>query len=435
MKVAVIGTGYVGLPTGVVLSLLGNDVVCVDADPKKIEILNSGECPIFEPGLSEQMKKAIQDGFLRFTTDTASAVKSSDIIFIAVGTPPGPDGTPDMSQVIAVAKDVANAIDHPVVIANKSTVPVGSAKLVSKVLKENGAPEGMYEVVSNPEFLREGQALWDTQRPDRVVIGARTQEAANKLVALYQPLNAPFFITDCESAEMIKYASNSFLATKISFINAISRICENCGANVADVASGMGADKRIGAQFLQAGLGWGGSCFPKDVQGLMKIAEQNDYDFALLREAWNINEDQTAHFMRRMDARLGGLKGKIVAMLGLAFKPQTDDIRDAKSLVMIEHVLASGGKVRAHDPIAVPHVKKLYPDLDYVEHVYDVAQEADVLVVVTEWNEYKQLDLSRLGAAMNQKVLFDGRRMYDRASAEKAGFEYYTIGSATPIIS
>ena len=418
------------MPTGVVLSLLGNDVICVDADPKKIEILNQGECPIFEPGLSEQMKKAIQDGFLSFTTDTAMAVKASDIVFIAVGTPPGEDGTPNMSQVIAVAKDIANSIDHPIVIANKSTVPVGSAQLIENVLRENGAPEGMFEVVSNPEFLREGQALWDTQRPDRVVIGAKTKEAANKLVELYTPLNAPFFVTDCASAEMIKYASNSFLATKISFINAISRICEQCGANVSDVASGMGADKRIGAQFLQAGLGWGGSCFPKDVKGLMKIAEQFGYDFKLLEEAWNINEDQTAHFMRRMEARLGGFEGKVVALLGLAFKPQTDDIRDAKSLVMIDYVQERGAKIRAHDPIATPHVKKVHPDLHYVDAVYEVAEGADVLVVVTEWNEYKQLDLNRLGAAMKQKVLFDGRRMYDRHAAEKAGFEYYTIGSA-----
>jgi len=429
VKVAVIGTGYVGLPTGVVLAQLGNDVICVDKDPAKVELLAGGTSPIYEPGLEELMRKSTAEGFLTFTTDTAAAVRASDIVFIAVGTPPGEDGTPDMQYVKAVARDIAKAIDHPIVVVNKSTVPVGSGDLVENILKEEGADPALFQVVSNPEFLREGTALWDTQNPDRIVIGAKEKGAADKLVELYGPLNAPFYITDLNSAEMIKYASNSYLAMKISFINAISRICEACGANVADVAKGMGADKRIGAQFLGAGLGWGGSCFPKDVQGLIKISEQYGYDFELLKEVWNINEDQTLHFLNRIEKRLGGFSGKTVALLGLAFKPNTDDIRDAKSLVIIDEVQKKGGKVKAHDPIAVSHVSKIFPNVEYVEAIYDVAQDADVLILVTEWSEYKQLDLNRLGACMKQKVLFDGRRVYDRATAEKAGFEYYTIGS------
>lgn len=434
VKVAVVGTGYVGLPTGLVLAELGNDVICVDKDPRKVEMLKRGESPIFEPGVEELLKKGLQSGHLVISTDLKTSVLASEIVFIAVGTPPGEDGTPDMRFVKAVASEIAEALlsapdGPPIVVVNKSTVPVGSGDLVENMLCEKGVPAKRFQVVSNPEFLREGTALWDTQNPDRIVIGAKRKEAADRLVELYRPLNAPYFITDLNSAEMIKYASNSFLAMKISFINAISRLCEACDANVAEVAAGMGADKRIGAQFLQAGLGWGGSCFPKDVQGLIKISEQFGYDFALLKEVWNINEDQTRAFLRRIETRLGGFEGKTVALLGLAFKPNTDDIRDAKSLVIIEEVLAKGGKVRAFDPIAEANVRELFPNIEYVGSVYDVATDADALVLVTEWNEFKQMDLVRLGQSMRSKVLFDGRRVYNRETAEKAGFEYFTIGS------
>jgi len=429
VRVAVIGTGYVGLPTGLVLAELGNDVICVDKDPAKVEKLRAGVSPIFEPGVEELLKKGLQSGHLTISEDIASSVRASEIVFIAVGTPPGEDGTPDMTAVKAVAREIAKAIDKPTVVVNKSTVPVGSGDLVENMIRAEGVDEGLFDVVSNPEFLREGSALWDTQNPDRIVIGAKKKEAADKLVELYRPLNAPYHITDLNSAELIKYASNSFLAMKISFINAISRLCETCHANVAAVAAGMGADKRIGAQFLGAGLGWGGSCFPKDVQGLIKIAEQYGYDFALLKEVWNINEDQTLHFVRRIEKRLGGFEGKTVALLGLAFKPNTDDIRDAKSLVIIGEVLAKGGKVRAYDPIAEPNVREVYPDIDYVGSVYEVSQGADVLILVTEWNEFKQIDLARLGKPMNSKILFDGRRVYSPDVAQRAGFEYYTIGS------
>lgn len=430
MRVAVIGTGYVGLPTGIVLAELGNDVICVDKDSAKVEMLRKGISPIFEPGVEELLKKGLQSGHLQISDSIADSVRASEIVFIAVGTPPGEDGTPDLTAVKAVATAIAKAIDKPTVVVNKSTVPVGSGDLVENILRENGVDESLFDVVSNPEFLREGSAIWDTQNPDRIVIGAKKREAADRLIELYQPLNAPFFVTDLNSAELIKYASNSFLAMKISFINAISRICEACDANVADVAAGMGADKRIGSQFLGAGLGWGGSCFPKDVLGLMKISEQLNYDFALLREVWNINEDQTKHFLRRIEKRIGGFQGKKVALLGLAFKPNTDDIRDAKSLVMIDEVLKQGGTIQAYDPIAEANVREIYPDITYVSSVYDVAQGADVLIVVTEWNEFKQLDLTRLGKEMNSRILFDGRRVYNRDQATKAGFEYFTIGSA-----
>lgn len=429
MKVAVVGTGYVGLVTGVVLADLGNDVICVDNDADKVAKLRQAIPPIYEPGIEEILKRTLADGFLHISTDIADATRKSDIVFIAVGTPPSEDGTPDMTAVKAVANAIAQAIDKYTVVVNKSTVPVGSGGLVEGIIRSHGVDPSLFDVVSNPEFLREGSAIYDTRNPDRVVIGAKNPEAAKKLVELYEPLQAPTYITDLESAELIKYASNSFLAMKISFINAISRLCEAAGANVADVAKGMGADKRIGDQFLGAGLGWGGSCFPKDVQGLIKVAAQLGYDFKLLQAVWDINEDQTLHFVKRIEDRLDGFEGKRVGLLGLAFKPNTDDIRDAKSLVIIDQVLSGGGSVVAFDPVADVHVRKLFPQVDYVDNVFDVADGVDVLVLVTEWNEFRQIDLARLACSMRQKVLFDGRRVYSPAQAEKAGLEYYTIGS------
>lgn len=428
MRIAVIGTGYVGLPTGVVLAQLGNDVICVDKDQAKVAKLRSGQCPIYEPGVEEVLRKTLNEGFLTISDSIPDAVRVSDIVFIAVGTPPGEDGTPDMSQVKAAATEIATAISKYTVIVNKSTVPVGAGELVEDIIAGQGVDRALFDVVSNPEFLREGSALHDTMEPDRIVIGAKSPNAAQKLVDLYAPLNAPAIVTDLNSAELIKYASNSFLATKISFINAISRLCEACGANVADVAKGMGADQRIGSQFLQAGLGWGGSCFPKDVQGLIKVAEGLGYDFRLLRETEAINCDQTMHFLARLEKAIDGFQGKTIGLLGLAFKPNTDDIRDAKSLVIIDHVIKNGGTVRAYDPVAMQHVHAQFPNVDYVTHAYDVPIGADALVLVTEWSEFRQLDLTRMANSMRKKVLFDGRRVYSRAAAEKAGFVFATIG-------
>ncbi|BBO23404.1 nucleotide sugar dehydrogenase [Candidatus Nitrosymbiomonas proteolyticus] len=430
MKVAVIGTGYVGLVTGVVLAELGNDVVCVDNDPEKIDKLRNGIPPIYEPGVEEMLKSGLRDGFLSISDSISEATRASEIVFIAVGTPPGDDGTPDLTAVRAVAAEIGKAIDKYTVVVNKSTVPVGSGELVETIIAEQGADRSSFDVVSNPEFLREGSAIYDTLNPDRIVIGAKSREAAVKLVELYAPIEKPMIITDLESAEMIKYASNSLLATKISFINAISRLCELTGANVADVAKGVGADNRIGPQFLGAGLGWGGSCFPKDVQGLIKISERYGYDFRLLREAWNINAEQTQHFLGRIESKLGSLADKNIALLGLAFKPNTDDIRFAKSLEIIEYILERGGNVTAYDPVATEHVRDLFPSVTYVDSVYEVSNQADALVLVTEWNEFKQIDLDRLGGPMRQRLLFDGRRVYSKQLAERAGFEYFTVGSS-----
>jgi UDPglucose 6-dehydrogenase len=429
MRVAVVGTGYVGLVTGVVLADLGNDVICVDNNPEKLEKLRAGIPTIYEPGLEEIMKRVLSEGFLTISDSIADATRKSEIVFIAVGTPPDADGSPDLSAVRAVAHSIAEAIDKPTVVVNKSTVPVGSGELVEEIIRSHGVDPSLFDVVSNPEFLREGSAISDTLRPDRIVIGSKRREAAVKLVELYAALERPMQITDLNSAELIKYASNSFLAMKISFINAISRICEECGADVGDVAKGVGADSRIGSQFLNAGLGWGGSCFPKDVQGLMKTAEKYHYDFGLVREVIEINDSQTPHFLQRIEDRLGGLEGKFLGILGLAFKPNTDDIRDARSLLIIEHFLSKGAKIKAYDPVARDAVAKIFPQIEYSRTAYDVAEGVDALVLITEWNEFRQLDLSRLAIGMKQPILFDGRRVYSRAMIERKGFEYITIGS------
>ena len=429
MRVAVIGTGYVGLVTGVVLADLGNDVICVDNNPEKLEKLRAGIPTIYEPGLEEIMKRVISEGFLQISDSIADATRKSEIVFIAVGTPPDADGSPDLSAVRAVAHSIAEAIDKPTVVVNKSTVPVGSGDMVEEIIRSHGVDPALFDVVSNPEFLREGSAISDTLRPDRIVIGSKRREAAVKLVELYAALERPMQITDLNSAELIKYASNTFLAMKISFINAISRICEECGADVGDVAKGVGAAARIGPQFLNAGLGWGGSCFPKDVQGLLKTAEKYGYDFGLVKEVIDINDSQTPHFLARIEKRLDGLDGKTIGILGLAFKPNTDDIRDARSLLIIEHLLSKGASVKAYDPVAKDAVAKIFPNIEYSRTAYEVGEGVDALILITEWNEFRQLDLARLAASMKQPVLFDGRRVYSRANIERKGIEYFTIGS------
>lgn len=430
MRIAVVGTGYVGLVTGVVLADLGNDVICVDNDQEKLAKLRNAISPIYEPGIEEILRRTINEGHLTFTDSIADATKASEIVFIAVGTPALPDGHPDMSTVKLVAAKIGKAIEKHTIVVNKSTVPVGSGDMVERIIREQGVSENLFDVVSNPEFLREGTAIHDTLHPDRVVIGSKRKEIADKLAELYAPLDAPVLVTDLNTAELIKYASNSFLAMKISFINAISRISELANANVGDIAKGMGMDTRIGGQFLQAGLGWGGSCFPKDVQGLIKTGEALGYDFKLLQEVWEVNEDQTKHFMRRLEAKLGGFSGKTIAMWGLAFKPNTDDIRDAKSLVMIEAILGGGGSIRAYDPVAADNVKQVYPDIYYANSPYEAAEGADAVVLATEWNEFKQLDLSRAKSLMKGDLLFDGRRIYTDATAKTAGLKRFAVGVA-----
>lgn len=429
MKVAVVGTGYVGLVTGVVLSDLGNEVVCVDKDQQKLARIRNGEPPIYEPGLEEILKRTLKSGHFKASDSIQDAVRASEVVFIAVGTPPGADGTPDLSAVRAVATEIGKAIDKYTVVVNKSTVPVGSGDMVELIIRDQGVAPELFDVVSNPEFLREGSAISDTLRPDRVVIGAKRREAALKLMDLYAPLQSQIIVTDLNSAELIKYGANSFLAMKISFINALSRVCEMCDANIVDVAQGIGADSRIGKQFLNAGLGWGGSCFPKDVQGMVKTAEGLGYNFDLLDEVIKINDEQTINFVNRLEQRLDGFDGKTVGLLGLAFKPNTDDIRDAKSLIIIEQIIRRGGTIRAYDPVAAENVKAEYPHLTYCESAYDVSNGSHATIVVTEWNEFKNLDFDRLGAHAAGKVMFDGRRIYNRRQVEAAGWEYFTIGS------
>jgi UDPglucose 6-dehydrogenase len=429
MRVAVIGTGYVGLVHGVVLADLGNEVICVDNNPEKVEMLKKGISPIYEPGIEEFLERNLREGRLTISSSIGEATRASEIIFIAVGTPPGEDGTPDLTAVRAVAKEIGRAIDKQIVVVNKSTVPVGSGELVADLIRAEGADPALFQVVSNPEFLREGSAIFDTLNPDRIIIGAKNPESASKLVELYSTMDKPILVTDLESAELIKYCSNSYLAMKISFINAVSRLCEACGGNVADVAKGMGLDTRIGSQFLGAGLGWGGSCFPKDTAGMISVAENLGYDFQLLKAVVEINDTQTTHFVDRLRTRLGGFAGKTIGLLGLAFKPNTDDIRDAKSLIIADIILGEGGTVKGFDPVAMSNVKLAEPRIDFCEKAYDVAEGADALILVTEWNEFKQLDLGRLGSGMKSKVLFDGRRVYQKEQAEKNGFEYFTIGS------
>ena len=429
MQISVVGTGYVGLITGVVLADMGNHVICVDNDRAKLEMLRKGVSPIYEPGIEELLARTQATGRLEFSDSIAAATQASDIIFIAVGTPPGPDGTPDLTAVKIVAGEISKNIRKKIIIVNKSTMPVGSGDMVEKMMLDEGVDHSLFDVLSNPEFLREGCAIFDTLHPTRIVIGCKNQAAAQVLADVYKGLEAPVLITDPQSAELIKYGANCFLATKISFINAMSRLAEASGANISDIAKGIGLDNRIGPQFLQAGLGWGGSCLPKDVQGLIKTGEKLGYDFALLRAVDEINNTQTGHFINRVRARLGGFAGKHIGLLGLAFKPNTDDIRDAKSLDVIKVLLAEGATVTAHDPVAAENVKKVYPQIGYAEHAEDVARGADCLILITEWDEFRQLNLADMKAGMKAPIFFDGRRSYSRTKAEAAGFEYYTIGS------
>ena len=429
MNICVVGTGYVGLVTGAVFSDLGNDVICVDNDQAKIEALRAGQMPIYEPGLEEMVSRNKEDGRLTFTTDLAAAVRQSDVIFIAVGTPPKETGETDLSHVEAVAAAIGRAMERYKVVVNKSTVPVGTGEFVREVITRHQPRPVDFDVVSNPEFLREGSAIEDTLRPDRIVIGAPNQQVAMTLVELYAPLERPMIITDLPSAEVIKYASNAFLAAKISFINAIANICENAGADVSQVMKGMGLDSRIGMQFLQAGLGYGGSCFPKDVDSLIHTAARFGYDFKLLRSVVEINRERAAHLVEMMRKAMGPLEDKTVAVLGLAFKPNTDDMREAKSLEVVRALHATGAQIRAYDPVAMDNARPLMPPgVVFCESAYEAAAGADAVTLLTEWNEFKYLNLDRLGSLLRRRVIFDARNLYEPERMRRLGFEYYSIG-------
>jgi UDPglucose 6-dehydrogenase len=428
MKVAVVGTGYVGLVTGACFADLGNHVMCADIDESKVEILKRGETPIFEPGLVEKVSINARVGRLAFTSDVAEAVKKSKIIFIAVGTPPGKNGEADLSQVMAVAETIGANMDGYRIVVNKSTVPVGTGDVVSRIIGERSGGRYPYDVVSNPEFLREGSAIQDFMQPDRVVVGCSNPAAGEMVAELYAPLNAKVIITDVLSAEMIKYTSNAFLALKISFINEIANICERVGADVLEVVEGVTLDKRINRAFFGAGVGYGGSCFPKDTLALVDIASKAGYDFRILKAVVGVNDDQRDRFVAKIKEHLGELAGKKVVVWGLSFKPNTDDIRESPAIEIIKKLQKAGAEVSAYDPVSMPATKAVLPAAEYADDPYTAAENADALVLITDWNEFKEVNFERLAAAMRQPVIFDGRNTYDPAKVRAAGFIYVGVG-------
>ena len=427
-RVAVVGAGYVGLTTAACLADLGNDVTVVDIDEAKVAMLKRREVPIYEPGISELVERNSRAGRLRFTTSYADAIPGAEYAIIAVSTPEGEGGEADLSYVEAAASSIAGAMDGPLVVVNKSTVPPLTGDMVSNVLARRQTAHKA-SVVSNPEFLREGSAIQDFMHPDRVVVGSHDRDAAEKVARLYAPLEAPVLITpNIYTAEMVKYASNAFLATRISFINEIARISERVGADAKLVAEGMGMDKRIGPSFLDAGIGYGGSCFSKDVSALTAVAEGFAYHPELLHAVRDINRDQRMLVIDKLRELLDELPGRVIGMLGLAFKPNTDDMRDAPSVDIARVLLAAGAEVRAYDPAAMERSRILLPDVEYLKDAYQVAAGADAIVLVTEWNEFRQLDMARVKQLMRHPVVIDGRNIYDPTAMRNLGFTYRGIG-------
>ena len=428
MKLSIIGTGYVGLVTGTCFAEVGHQVTCVDNDASKVKMLLAGGIPIYEPGLEELVKKNVAAGRLKFTTSTAEGVQNSDVVFIAVPTPPQPDGSVDLSYIERVARDIAAAITSYKIVVDKSTVPVKTGEKVAETIKRYCPAQAEFDVVSNPEFLREGFAVDDLMHPDRVVIGVRSQRPVAAMTEIYAPFKAPIIVTDINSAELIKHAANSFLALKISYINAIANVCEAAGANVQEVAQGIGLDERIGRRFLNAGIGFGGSCFPKDLSAFVKIAEQIGYDFKLLKEVQRINADQMDRFVKKITDTLWVLKDKKIGVLGLAFKQNTDDVRSSPAIELCQRLIKDGATLRVHDPKAMEKAKALLPNVTYVEDMNDVADGCDALVVATEWDEFKKLDLTRTKKLLTHPILFDGRNLFDPVEMEKLGWIYKSVG-------
>jgi len=427
-NIAVIGTGYVGLVTGTCFADLGNKVTCIDIDERKIETLREGGVPIYEPGLEEVIRRNVAAGRLGFTTSYADGLADAEFVFIAVGTPSGVDGEADLQYVRMAAETIGETMDHPLIIINKSTVPVGTGDWVADIIRRRQPEPVPFAVVSCPEFLREGSALADFINPDRVVLGSLDREAAEKVAQLHLPLRAPIMLTDLRTAEMIKYASNAFLATRISFINEIANICEKLGADVKEVAAGMGYDKRIGRAFLDAGVGYGGSCFPKDVKALEYMGLIHGAHPALLRAVMDINRDQRRQVVHKLREMLGSLDGKRIGLLGLAFKPNTDDMRDAPSLEVAHILVREGAEVRGYDPVAMAVAERAMPEIVMCKTPYALAEGCDALVLMTEWNEFKHLDLARIRSLMHTPVLLDGRNVYEPQAMWEAGFLYRGIG-------
>jgi UDPglucose 6-dehydrogenase len=431
MNIAVIGTGYVGLVTGACFAEFGNHVTCVDKDESKIRKLNEGHMPIYEPGLDSLVSKNVREGRLHFTTKLKEAVEKALVIFVAVGTPPSSDGSADLSQISQVAQEIAKAMNEYKVIVTKSTVPVGAAAYIKKIIDENKESSCNFSVAANPEFLREGAAISDFMRPDRVVIGCKDEESAAILKDLYRPLyliETPFVITSPESAEMIKYASNAFLATKVSFINEIANLCDLLGADVHDVAKGMGMDERIGSKFLHPGPGFGGSCFPKDAKALVALGRSVGYAVKIVEAALEVNEVQKSSILGRVQKLLPNLTGKTIAILGLSFKPETDDMRESPALGIIEELKLEGVLIRAYDPVAMDIAKSLIEDISYCEDEYEAARGSDALVIVTEWNQFRSLDLKRVKKEMRTANLVDLRNIYEPDAVKAYGFNYVSIG-------
>lgn len=427
-NICVIGTGYVGLVTGTCLAEVGNKVICVDNDEEKIKKLKKNISPIYETGLEELIKKNTKKKRLSFTTKISEGVKKSKIIFIAVGTPPREDGSADLSYIEGVAREIAKNMNSYRLVVDKSTVPVETGERVYEVIKRNLKKSISFDVASNPEFLREGSAVYDTFHSDRIVIGVGSKQAEQILKELYAPFKAPVLVTDIKSAEIIKHASNSFLAMKISFINGVANICERSGADVKKIAEGMGLDKRIGRSFLDAGIGFGGFCLPKDLEAFMWISKKMGYDFELLKAVKNINEEQKKIFAKKIEDTLWVLKDKTIGVLGLAFKPNTDDMRFAPSIDIINMLQADGARIKAYDPAAMGKAKNILKDVQYCKSPYEVAKSSDCLIIITEWEEFKKIDLKKIKKLLNHPIVIDGRNLFEPDEMKKLGFVYKGMG-------
>jgi UDPglucose 6-dehydrogenase len=431
MNICIIGTGYVGLVTGACLAEFGMNLICVDNDLQKVDLLKQGKVTIYEPGLENLVAKSVREGRLRFSSNIEEGVKSSLVIFIAVGTPSREDGSADLRFIEEVAKEIAHCMDGYKAVVMKSTVPVGTARWLKEVIQKHQTQPVPFDIVSNPEFLREGSAVEDFMRPDRVVIGAESEQAMAIMKDIYSALyliETPFILTSPESAEMIKYATNSFWATKVTFINEIANLCEKVGADVHHVAKAMGLDGRIGKKFLHPGPGYGGSCFPKDTRALSRIAREKGYTFRILDSVIQANEIQKQRMVEKIKEMVGGLKGKTIGILGLSFKPNTNDIRESSSIAIIQGLLQIGAKVKAFDPAAMEEAKAVLPKVEYGQNAYDVANGADALVLVTEWNQFRRLDLLRIKTLLKEPNFIDLRNVYDPAHMKKLGFRYCGVG-------
>lgn len=433
MKIVVVGSGYVGLVSGTCFSDFGHEVICVDKDEKKIENLKKGIVPIYEPGLEDMVSENIKSGRLKFSTDISKCTDDADVIFIAVGTPTSRrgDGYADLSYIYEVAKEIAPHIKGYTVIVDKSTVPVGTAQEVKRIIHENN-PEADFDVASNPEFLREGAAINDFMRPDRVIVGVENKKAEEVMREIYKPLyliETPIVFTNLQTAELIKYAANGFLAVKISFINEVANLCESIGANVVDVAKGIGLDNRIGRKFLHAGPGYGGSCFPKDTVAFCRIAQEHESPMRIIETVIEVNAAQKARMVGKIRKALGGSEaGKKIAVLGLTFKPETDDMRDAPALMILPALNEKGAQIVATDPHGMEEAKKYLPELSYVDDPYAAAKDADAIILMTEWNEYRSLDFEKLKKLMRGNIFVDLRNVYEPESVRKEGFEYFGVG-------